>query len=270
MPAAKAKQSPKLGTRGPVAGQRVVITAGASGIGRAIADLLLANGAKVAICDVAEGFISDFRRAHRDSPAVKADVSSEKDVDRFFKVVERELGGLDALINNAGIAGPTGGVEEIDPADWRRCIDIDLTGQFLCARRAVPMIRKAGGGSIVNMSSAAGRFGYAYRTPYSAAKWGIVGFTQSLAKELGPDNIRVNAILPGIVKGPRMDRVIADRAKQLGISHGEMEKRYLERVSLRRMVTPRDIAETVMFLLSRAGANISGQSLGVCGNVEAL
>ena len=132
------------------------------------------------------------------------------------------------------------------------------------------MIRKAGGGSIVNMSSAAGRFGYAFRTPYSAAKWGIIGFTQSLAKELGPDNVRVNAILPGIVKGPRMDRVIEARAKQVGVSHAEMEKRYLERVSLRRMVTPEDIAESVMFLLSRAGANISGQSLGVDANVESL
>jgi NAD(P)-dependent dehydrogenase (short-subunit alcohol dehydrogenase family) len=274
MPAARKRAAPKGGSRargeGAVAGQRIVITAGASGIGRAIADLLLANGAKVVICDVAKDFLAGYRKAHPDSPAVVADVSSEADVDKLFKTAGKELGGLDALINNAGIAGPTGGVDEIDPAEWRRCIDIDLTGQFLCARRAVPMIRKAGGGSIVCMSSAAGRFGYAYRTPYSAAKWGIVGFTQSLAKELGPDNIRVNAILPGIVQGPRIDRVIEARAKQLGVSHEEMEKRYLERVSLRRMVTPHDIAETVMFLLSRAGANISGQSVGVCGNVETL
>jgi NAD(P)-dependent dehydrogenase (short-subunit alcohol dehydrogenase family) len=269
-PKARGSAAPKARREGTVAGQRVVVTAGASGIGRAIADLLLANGAKVAICDVGKDFLSAYRKAHPGSPAVVADVSSEKDVDSLFKTVAKELGGLDALINNAGIAGPTGGVDEIDPADWRRCIDIDLTGQFLCARRAVPMIRKAGGGSIVNMSSAAGRFGYAFRTPYSAAKWGIIGFTQSLAKELGPQNIRVNAILPGIVKGPRMDRVIEARAKQVGVSHEEMETRYLERVSLRRMVTPEDIAETVMFLLSRAGANISGQSLGVCGNVETL
>jgi NAD(P)-dependent dehydrogenase (short-subunit alcohol dehydrogenase family) len=270
MPAAK-RSAPRRGRRaGPVAGLRVVVTAGASGIGRAIADLLLANGAKVAVCDVAKGFLADFRKAHPGAPAVLADVASEQDVDRFFKTAARALGGLDALINNAGIAGPTGAVDEIDPADWRRCIDIDLTGQFLCARRAVPLIRRAGGGSVVNMSSAAGRFGYAFRTPYSAAKWGIIGFTQSLAKELGPDNIRVNAILPGIVKGPRMDNVIAARAKQIGVSHAEMEKRYLERVSLRRMVTPEDIAETVMFLLSRAGANLSGQSIGVDGNVESL
>src|SRR5262249_17450480 len=154
----------------------------------------------------------------------------------FFRSAVRQLGGLDALVNNAGIAGPTGKVEEIDPADWRRCIEVCLTGQFLCARRAVPVIRKAGGGSIVNMSSAAGRFGYAVRTPYSAAKWGVVGLTQSLAKELGLDNIRVNAILPGIVEGARIRRVIAARAKQVGVSPKEMERRYVDRVSLRRMV----------------------------------
>jgi NAD(P)-dependent dehydrogenase (short-subunit alcohol dehydrogenase family) len=197
-------------------------------------------------------------------------VSSEADVDRLFMALKTELGGLDALVNNAGIAGPTGGVEDIVPAEWRRCIDVGLTGQFLCARRAVPMLKAAAGGSIVNMSSAAGRHGYAFRTPYSAAKFGVIGFTQSLAKELGPANIRVNAILPGIVEGPRMEGVIRDRAAQLSISETEMEKRYLERVSLRRMVSPRDVAATVAFLLSDAGRNISGQSIGVDGNVETL
>src|SRR5205823_7544497 len=137
----------------------------------------------------------------------------------------------------AGIAGPTGGVEEISPADWRRTIDICLTGQFLCAHHGVPMLKAAGGGSVVNMSSAAGRFGYAFRTPYSAAKWGVIGFTQSLAKEVGPDDIRVNAILPGIVEGPRMERVIRARAEKVGVSYEEMEERYLEKVSLRRMVS---------------------------------
>src|SRR5260370_6277667 len=159
----------------------------------------------------------------------------------MFDDVGRNLGGLDALVNNAGIAGPTGAVEDISPAEWRRCIDVDLTGQFLCAHHAVPLIKAAGGGAIVNMSSAAGRHGYAYRTPYSAAKFGIIGLTQSLAKELGPHNIRVNAILPGIVEGPRIEEVIRARAVQLGIDYDEMERRYLERVSLRRMVTPHDV-----------------------------
>jgi len=134
----------------------------------------------------------------------------------------------------------------------------------------VPLLKAAGGGAIVNMSSAAGRLGYAFRTPYSAAKWGVIGLTQSLAKELGPANIRVNAILPGIVAGPRMENVIAARAGQLGVTCAEMEKTYLDRVSLRRMVTAQDVAATVVFLVSSAGQNISGQSIGVCGNVEAL
>jgi NAD(P)-dependent dehydrogenase (short-subunit alcohol dehydrogenase family) len=251
-------------------GLRVVVTAGASGIGRAVSDLLIARGARVHICDVSDEFLADYRAAYREARLTKGDVSSEADVARLFADVKASLGGLDALINNAGIAGPTGGVEDIRPEDWRRTIDVCLTGQFLCAHHGVPMLKAAGGGAIVNLSSAAGRFGYAFRTPYSAAKWGVIGFTQSLAKELGPANIRVNAILPGIVDGPRMTGVIAARAKQTGVTYEAMEKTYLDRVSLRRMVTASDVAATVAYLLSPAGRNISGQSLGVDGNVEAL
>ncbi len=251
-------------------GMRALVTAGASGIGLAIAEALIAGGARVHICDVSGDFLAEFRNSHGETGASRADVASEADVERLFVEVEKNLGGLDVLVNNAGIAGPTGGIDEIAPADWRRTIDICLTGQFLCAHFAVPMLKAAGGGAIVNMSSAAGRFGYAFRTPYSAAKWGVIGLTQSLAKELGPANIRVNAILPGIVAGPRMENVIAARAGQLGISYAEMEKTYLDRVSLRRMVTAQDVAATVVFRVSGAGHNISGQSIGVCGNVEAL
>lgn len=251
-------------------GQRVLITAGAAGIGRAIADMLVLLGARVAICDISRIALEDAASGLDLAAAVEADVSNEDDVDRLMKDVRAKLGGLDALINNAGIAGPTGAVDEIDPAEWRRCIDIGLTGQFLCARRAVPLMKEAGGGSIVSMSSSAGRFGYAYRTPYSAAKFGVIGFTQSLAKELGPHGIRVNAILPGIIEGPRMSKVIADRAEQVGVSNDEMTRRYLNNISLRRMTSPRDVAAMVAFLISDAGRNISGQSIGVDGNVETL
>ncbi|MBV9244176.1 MAG: SDR family oxidoreductase [Methylobacteriaceae bacterium] len=260
--------SPSISPVSP--GTRALVTAGASGIGRAIADALIAHGARVHICDISDEFLADFRKTHPQAGASRADVSSEADVEGLFADVRSGLGGLDVLVNNAGIAGPTGGVDEIAPADWRRTIEICLTGQFLCAHHGVPMLKAAGGGSIVNMSSAAGRFGYAFRTPYSAAKWGVIGLTQSLAKELGPANIRVNAILPGIVSGPRMEGVIRARAGQLGVSYGEMEKTYLDRVSLRRMVTAQDVAATVLFLVSTAGRNISGQSIGVCGNVESL
>ena len=249
---------------------RVLVTAGASGIGRATADLLIARGAQVHICDVADEFLADYRAAHPEAGVTKADVSSEADVARLFDDVKASLGGLDALINNAGIAGPTGGVEDIKPEDWRRTIDVCLTGQFLCTHFAVPMLKAAGGGSIVNLSSSAGRFGYAFRTPYSAAKFGVIGFTQSLAKELGAANIRVNAVLPGIVEGPRITGVIAARAKQTGVTYEAMEKTYLDKVSMRRMVTASDIAATIAYLLSPAGRNVSGKSIGVDANVETL
>jgi NAD(P)-dependent dehydrogenase (short-subunit alcohol dehydrogenase family) len=255
---------------GGLKGRRVLVTAGAAGIGLAIVERLTRHGARIFVCDVVEKTLDAFVKAYPKAHAVKADVSSEADVERMFAAVKGEFGGLDALINNAGIAGPTGAVEDIDPKDWRRCIDVDLTGQFLCARQAVPMLKAAGGGSIVNMSSAAGRYGYAFRTPYSSAKFAIIGFTQSLAKELGPANIRVNAILPGIIEGPRMEGVIRDRAKQVGVSYESMEKTYLDRISLRRMTSPHDVAAMIAFLLSDAGGNISGQSIGVDGNVESL
>lgn len=255
---------------GGLQGQRVVVTAGAGGIGFAIADTLAKLGARLVVCDVSDEALAGLDGKLKTEAAINADVSSEADVDRLFETVSKTLGGLDALINNAGIAGPTGGVDEISLDDWRRCLDIGLTGQFLCARRAVPLLKAAGGGSIVSMSSAAGKHGYAFRTPYSAAKFGVIGFTQSLAKELGPHGIRVNAILPGIIEGPRIEGVISARAKQVGISHEEMTGRYLQNISLRRMTSPYDVAAMVAFLLSDAGYNISGQSLGVDGNVETL
>jgi NAD(P)-dependent dehydrogenase (short-subunit alcohol dehydrogenase family) len=253
-----------------LAEQRVLVTAGAGGIGLAIAERLLRHKARVFVCDVSDAALDAFGKRHPEAGRIKADVSSEADVDRMFEAVDKMFGGLDALVNNAGIAGPTGGVEEIDPAEWRRCVDICLTGQFLCTRRATPMLKQSGGGSIVNISSAAGRHGYAFRTPYASAKFGVIGFTQSLAKELGPDNIRVNAILPGIVEGPRIESVIRARAGKLGVSYEEMERTYLGTVSLRRMVTPHDVAAMIAFLLSNVGANISGQSIGVDANVETL
>jgi NAD(P)-dependent dehydrogenase (short-subunit alcohol dehydrogenase family) len=249
---------------------RVLVTAGASGIGRAIADLFLDQGAQVHICDVSDTFLADFRSTHPKAGCTKADVSSDSEVKHLIDEIEKSLGGLDILVNNAGIAGPTGGVDEISSEEWRRTLDICLTGQYLCAHHAVPMLKQAGGGAIINLSSAAGRFGYAFRSPYAAAKWGVIGFTQSLAKELGPENIRVNAILPGIVEGPRITGVIQARADQFGVSYAEMEKTYLDRVSMRRMVTAQDVATAALYLASPAGRNISGQSLGVDANVETL
>ena len=251
-------------------GKRVVVTAGATGIGFAIAQRLHQQGARVAICDIDAGALQDASGALGHCLAVRADVSEDTAVDAFFDKVARDLGGLDALVNNAGIAGPTGRIEDLSPTDWRRCIDVCLTGQFLCARRAVPMIKAAGGGSIVNMASAAAKHGYAYRTPYSAAKFGVIGLTQSLAKELGPDTIRVNAILPGFVEGPRMDTVIRDRAEATAVGVDTIHAQNPNITSLPTRVTVDDVAATAAFLMSDAGANLSGQSLAVDGNVETL
>jgi NAD(P)-dependent dehydrogenase (short-subunit alcohol dehydrogenase family) len=254
----------------PIAGQRVIITAGAAGIGRALADAFLQQGAKIFICDVDRAALDEFRKAHPKAGAAIADVAEADQVDRLFKEAASFLGGLDVLVNNAGIAGPTGPVEEISQQDWRKTLAINLEGQFLCTRRAVPLLRQAGGGCIINLSSAAGRFGFARRTPYSASKWGVVGFTKSLAVELGPDNIRVNAILPGAVDGPRIQRVIAAKAASLGVPHAEMEKRYVSQASLKRMVTADDIAGMAVFLASPAGFNISGQALAVDADTQYL
>ena len=200
----------------------------------------------------------------------RADVSSLSDVERLFDEVKRNLGGLDVLVNNAGVAGPTGKVEDIRPEDWDRCIAVDLNGMFYVTRKAMPLIKAAGGGSIVNLSSIAGRFGFAMRTPYSAAKWGVVGFTQSLAVEAGPDGVRVNCIQPGIVEGERVERIMADKASGLGISKEEVRKRMVEGISLKTTVTAQDVADTALFLTVGAGRHISGQALSVCGGARYL
>jgi len=246
-------------------GLRVLVTAGAAGIGRAITGTFLEHGAKVHICDIDEKALASARQ---DLPGVSqsvADVAKLADVERLFADVGKSLGGLDVLINNAGIAGPTGLVEDIKPEDWDRCIAIDLNGMFYVTRKAMPLIKQAAGGSIVNLSSIAGRFGFPMRTPYSAAKWAVVGFTQSLAAEAGPQNVRVNCIQPGIVEGDRIDRVVDAKSKSLGIPKEEVKRRMLAGTSLNTTVTAQDIANMALFLATEPGRHISGQDIAVCG-----
>ena len=249
---------------------RVLVTAGASGIGRAFAETFSTAGARVFICDIDRAALEALRSTRPEIGTGIADVADARQVEGLFDAASSFLGGLDVLINNAGIAGPTGRVEDISIADWDRTIAIDLSGMFYCTRLAVPLLKAAGGGSIINLSSVAGRLGFPLRTPYSAAKWAVVGFTKSLAMELGPDNIRVNAIQPGVVEGDRIERVISAKAKALGESPDEIRRSMLSKVSLRRTVSPNDIANMALFLATDAGRNISGQALSVCGNVEAL
>jgi NAD(P)-dependent dehydrogenase (short-subunit alcohol dehydrogenase family) len=249
-------------------GLRVLVTAGAAGIGRAIAQTFVAHGARAHICDVDTAALAAARDALPSVTQTVADVANAADVDRLFADVARTLGGLDVLVNNAGIAGPTGKVEDLAPADWDRCIAVDLNGMFYCTRRAMPLIKQAGGGSIINLSSVAGRLGFPLRTPYAAAKWAVVGFTKSLAIEAGPDKVRVNCIQPGNVEGERIDRVIDAKAGALGITAAEMRNRLLDTVSLRTFVSPQDIANMALFLATEAGRHVTGQALSVCGNVQ--
>ncbi len=251
-------------------GLRVLVTAGAAGIGRSIAEAFARRDAKIHICDIDEDALADCRATHPDWGISACDVADETQVAMLFETAKAQLGGLDILVNNAGIAGPTIGIDEMAPDDWRRTVDINLNGQFYCARLAVPLLRQSDNPAIICISSVAGRLGFAYRTPYAATKWAIIGLVKSLAMELGPDGIRVNAILPGVVEGPRIERVFAARAETLGKSHEEVKTQALEKVSLRRMVTAEDIANQAVFLCTPAGANISGQPISVCGNVEVI
>ena len=251
-------------------GLRVLVTAGAAGIGRVIARTFVEHGARVHICDVDEKALAGTKKQLPAVSQTVADVARLEDVDRLFEDVKKQLHGLDVLVNNAGVAGPTAKVEDIRPEDWDRTIAVDLNGMFYCTRKAMPLIKAAGGGSIINLSSAAGRLAFPMRTPYSAAKWAVVGFTESLAAEAGPDKVRVNCIQPGIVEGERIDRVIAAKAKALRVSEEEVRAKMVEGVSMKTTVTAQDIANVALFLATAPGKHISGQAISVCGGTRYL
>jgi NAD(P)-dependent dehydrogenase (short-subunit alcohol dehydrogenase family) len=251
-------------------GIRILVTAGAAGIGRVIARTFLEHGARVHICDIDEKALAGTKKQLPTVTQTVADVAKLEDVERLFRDVEKFLRGLDVLVNNAGIAGPTAKVEDIRPEDWDRCIAVNLNGMFYCTRKAMPLIKEAGGGSIINLSSAAGRLAFPMRTPYSAAKWAVVGFTESLAAEAGPDKVRVNCIQPGIVEGDRIDRVIAAKAKALGVPEEEVQAKMVEGVSMKTTVAPQDIANVALFLATAPGRHISGQAISVCGGTRYL
>lgn len=251
-------------------GRRVLITAGASGIGAAIAAGLIEAGARVHVCDIDGARIDEFRARHPSAGATLCDVADEAAVKAMVEAAASALGGLDGLVNNAGISGPTAAIEETDSAAWRRTYDINVHGTMYCTKAAVPHLRHAGGGSIINMSSVAGRLGFPLRSTYVGSKWALIGLTQTWAMELGPADIRVNALLPGLVEGPRIRAVIAARSAATGQSEADIEAGFLADVSLRRMVSPREVAAMAVFLFSGAGRSISGQSISIDGNFEVI
>ncbi len=223
------------------------------------------------MCDINEDAL---KKLEQDVPGVitkvkVCDVSKRSDVESMVAAGAKALGGLDVLVNNAGIAGPTAPVEEMDPEEWEKVMQVDLNGTFYVTRSAIPFLKKSEAGVIINMSSLAGRFGYENRSPYSTAKWGIIGFTKTLSIELGKYGIRANAILPGAVAGPRIEKVLQGRADANGTTLEEEKESAMSMQSIKSFVDPKDIAALCVFLASDSGKMISGQMLPIDGDAQA-
>ena len=246
----------------------VLISGAASGIGRRVAERFLEQGDAVHICDFSAENVAVFRQANPDATATLADVGDRADVDKVFAEFSERYGHLDILINNAGVAGPVGPVEELDEDGWDNCLQTNLSGTFYMTKRATPLLRKSSGASIINIASTAALMGCPNRSPYVASKWAQIGLTKTWAMELGPEGIRVNAVCPTSVDGARIDGVIEGEAKQRGLSADEIREVYLRQTSMRSFATADEVADTVLFLASDKATRISGQVLAVDGHTE--
>jgi NAD(P)-dependent dehydrogenase (short-subunit alcohol dehydrogenase family) len=247
--------------------QVAIVTGGGRGIGREIALSLAREGADVAVSgrylDVLSGTSRDIEALGRKSLALVTDVSQDEQVRTMIQTVLEKFGQVDILVNNAGIAGPTLPASAISRSQWDEVLAVNLTSAFLCAQAVTPGMVERRSGRIINISSIAGKLGYALRGPYAASKWGMIGLTRTLALELGPHNITVNAICPGPTAGPRMDQVITARAQEMGRSIEEVEKDYVSGTALKRMVNPQHVADLVVFLASESGSSITGEAIDV-------
>lgn len=247
---------------------RVIVTAAASGIGRVTAEAFQAQGASVHICDVDEAALERCRVENPGLKATRVDLADAGAIDGWLTAVLGDLGGVDVLVNNAGIKGPTAFVEDVSVAEWRESLTVSLESHFVTARRVAPIMKAQQQGSIINMSSTAGLAGFGLRTPYAAAKWAVIGLTKSLAIELGPHNVRCNCICPGSVRGARMEHVAATEATERGVTPEEVLAEYVNGQSIKRFVEPAEIAALCLFLASPAASMITGQALTVDGHSE--
>jgi len=249
-------------------GQRVIVTAGASGIGLGIAQKFLDEGAQVFICDVIQDTLDQALMNNPGLQGALADVGNPQQIEVFFSHAINTMGGIDVLVNNAGIGGPRDAIENIDYADWDNCIRINLSGMFYCAKQVIPAMKAQNSGCIINISTISAKTGLPNRLPYVASKVGVLGFTHNLARELGPFNIRCNTILPGLIDNPRGRLLVDKLAAKKEISTEAAEQEYLKYISLRTWIEPSDIAETAHFLASPAARTITAQEIAVDGNIE--
>lgn len=246
---------------------RVIVTAAGAGIGKRIAERFFESGATVFASDIDAQALSNLPEQIQHQ---NCDVSKLDEVEILFTTALASLGGLDILVNCAGTAGPTSTIEQSDPIAWQQCITVNLMGTYYCMRKALPILKSQQKGCIINLSSTAGILGYPLRSPYCAAKWGVIGLTKSAAMEAGPSGVRINAICPGSVEGERMDRVITAEAKQKNLSEQEIRNTYTKSNSLKTWINADDIADTALFLCSSAGSKITGQAIPVDGYTENL
>lgn len=250
--------------------QRVVITAGGAGIGRAVALAFHTAGARVAVCDIDAAAIEELAEIEPEILGRVANVTNADDMSAFLGDVDAAFGGVDVAFANAGTGGPAGVIEDLELADWRACISANLDGAFLLSQWAAKHMKAQKSGCIILTSSTAGLFGYPRRSPYATAKWGVIGLMKTLACELGPFGVRVNAICPGAVEGDRMERVLQKEAAASNRDVEEVRQIYVKGVSMKSWVSANDIADAALFLASPAASKISGLAMTVDGHTESL
>ena len=253
--------------------KKIIISAGASGIGWATTKVCVAKGASVYLCDIDLKAINKVKKHPLYNKRIfvsEADASDEIQVMDFFNKIKKKFRNLDALINNVGVAGPTGIIEKLDSNEWENTLHVNVNSHFYFTKQAIPLLKKSNNSSIVNISSTAGIMGYPLRSPYAVSKWGVVGLTKTLAMELGKYKIRVNAVCPGTIKGDRMKRVIKAKAKLMKVSQKLIEKDFISMSSLKSWVTEEDIGNACAFLISNEASKISGQVIAVDGNTEKM
>ena len=251
--------------------KKIIISAGASGIGLATAKICLARGAFVYLCDKNDKFLNKLKKHPQNNKRLfyfSCDASNEAQVKNFFKTIRKKTKKIDALINNVGIAGPTGSLEKLKSKDWENTIHVDINSHFYFTKETIPLIKRSKNGSIINISSTAGILGFPLRSPYAASKWAVIGVTKTLAMELGKFNIRVNAVCPGSIKGKRMLRVINEKAKFTKISKKIIEKDFISMSSMKKWILEEDIGKMCAFLISDDSSKVSGQVISVDGNTE--